>query len=233
MSKIFPDKLKNINLSIDKQKWQAKKTGFFQSVKNIPYNFKNRLLHAKNSYLKSWKLQLILKTFLIMLFINIILMSQGNHYEVDKNPEDILTNSFYLTTTQLTTIGYGDITPISATAKLITSCAHLVIAFIAYSLAEEFGALSKIAERQEVILNENIKPMNSKMSITPEFRDEILQKYAENRKKSFEDLQAENPKERIENVIRESALIGNTANTVKKAADKFFKPVAESRVDSF
>ncbi len=158
------------------------KKGFFgktkDSIKRIPSSIKNLLYLVKDSYSSSWKLQLILKTFLLLFFINVVLMFIGTHYEVRNNPEDVFTNGFYLTTTQLTTIGYGDITPKSNLAKMITSAAHLVVLYIAYNLAEEFGAISKIVYQQEKLMQDNFRPLEKKLAITPEFKDEVMKNHA-------------------------------------------------------
>ncbi len=49
-------------------------------------------------------------------------------------------NSLYFTTTQITTIGYGDVTPNTTIGKACVTLAHVVIGFIALNLAAEYGA---------------------------------------------------------------------------------------------
>lgn len=228
MSRIRP--FEDINLSVGKNNNKNMFQKITDWIKSSPSNLKNKLIHAKQSYSNSWKLQLILKFFLLLFFINIMLMSIGEadeHYEVKKNPEDIITNSFYLTTTQLTTIGYGDITPVSTTAKLVVSCAHLVIMYIAYSLAEEFGALSKTAERQEIILGENIRPINKKLSISSEFKEEIMKDYLNSR--TNDNTKNYTPKEKIADVLEDSVNMQKKSSVVVNAAEKLLRPVYKLR----
>jgi len=101
---------------------------------------------------KTWysnKMRFLFFFFIALFFINILLiynnkMVVGNDAPVDDSKASrakfSLENSLYLSTTQLTTMGYGDITPKSGMPKIIVSVIHMIIAFIALNLASEYGA---------------------------------------------------------------------------------------------
>ncbi len=101
-------------------------------------------------------LQTIITFLLIILIVNIYLMYNG-HFDEDGERPDLktaATNGFYFTTTQFTTIGYGDMSPKTKISKLITSGIHLSILFIALKLAEEFGILNNPQKLMERNINE-------------------------------------------------------------------------------
>lgn len=198
--------MENVNVEVKQSRGLLTKS--IDYIKKIPSSLKGFFVNVKKSYSASWKLQLILKVFIILLFTNIALMtSKEKHYDIKINPDDIITNSFYLTTTQLTTIGYGDITPKTNIAKLVVSVAHLFVMFIAYSLAEEFGAVSKAVSQREKIIQDNFKNAENIVVATQEFKEEIMKNNAEKRLNTD---QAATPRTPI-NVFKDSVISAKTA----------------------
>ena len=60
-----------------------------------------------------------------------------------------ITDGVYFTTTQLSTIGYGDITPKSNTAKNICSIVHIFIIAISLKLFSEYCIMNEIDKVQK------------------------------------------------------------------------------------
>lgn len=119
---------------------------------------KNKLHGIYNICKSSWKIKSSLFFILSLLIINVILMYYGQFSVRPESVKEIVGNSFYLTTTQLSTIGYGDITPVSQIARIVTSIAHLAVIFITFSIVEEFGAISvakKLSEERHIIYANN------------------------------------------------------------------------------
>jgi hypothetical protein len=107
--------------------------------------------------LKSSFLFSIIVFLIIILIINLILIGTG-HF--DSEPEEgkekikrdignTLTDGIYFTTTQFSTIGYGDLTPKTSAAKWICSFNHLLIISISLKLISEFGIKSTIDKEVE------------------------------------------------------------------------------------
>ena len=132
------------------------------SCKNEPF-FKRVKCKAKRfctivyrGFKHSPYLQTIIIFLLIILIVNIYLMYNG-HFDEDGERPDLktaATNGLYFTTTQFTTIGYGDMSPKSKISKLITSGIHLSILYIELKLAEEFGILNNPQKLMERNINE-------------------------------------------------------------------------------
>ncbi len=123
--------------------------GFFGSLKD-------GLRVIKKGIFGSWKIKLIIVFGLILLICNIALIST-NHYNVNHEGMSVATNAMYLTTTQMTTIGYGDVIPQTEAAKWFSSFAHLVILFLTLGLAEEFGAITVARHNQTKKIESEIK----------------------------------------------------------------------------
>lgn len=125
---------------------------------------------------RSWKLKMLIIFSLILLFINYGLIRAG-HYNVTSEGSSAFINSAYLSTTQLTTIGYGDVIPNSDLAKTFSTFVHFVILFITLGLAEEFGAVTVARDNQiSQIRNEisrDLDPIKQKLNISDELMSEI------------------------------------------------------------
>jgi hypothetical protein len=109
--------------------------------------------------------------FIILLCINHFILFKNGHFYSDedkliKTDKDIRTDSFYFTTTQFSTIGYGDLTPKTNMAKMITSISHILIIFISLKLMAEFGILSTESQIQvQKIDNDTKKIQDDKCSL--------------------------------------------------------------------
>ena len=115
------------------------------------------LKFCRKNYIKT-----LIIIFIIMLIINLLLIGCG-HFddsddESDNNSDDnskdnkkiikrnagnTLTDGFYFTTTQFSTVGYGDITPKTTIAKWISGFFHITIVAISLSLLSEIGIMNK------------------------------------------------------------------------------------------
>lgn len=114
--------------------------------------FDNALSKLKSVYevsRSSWKIKSVIAFIFIVFVLNVLLISQEHFTIQPTSTGSIIGNSFYLTTTQLSTIGYGDIIPVTLLAKLLTSIVHVAVIFITFSIAEEFGALSVASKQSE------------------------------------------------------------------------------------
>ena len=116
--------------------------------------FKYLIEFFQSSYLRS-----ILIFFIITLIINLILINYG-HFDseptdgsekIKRTASSTITDGVYFTTTQFSTIGYGDITPKTNTAKIISSFCHLLIIAISLKLISEFGIMTTIDKETENI----------------------------------------------------------------------------------
>ena len=90
-------------------------------------------------------------------------------------------DSVYLSTTQITTIGYGDICSRTAAAKLVTSIIHVFVMFLGLGLAVEFGAETAL---ENMIQNTVDKGITSKTScldkLSPELQTRVFDTVGEN-----------------------------------------------------
>jgi hypothetical protein len=124
----------------------------------------------------SWKVQFVLGLLIILFSLNCYLIYAG-HYNVTSSGSGVLTNSIYLTTTQITTIGYGDVIPTTYVAKLVSSGVHVLIMFLTYGLFEEFGVItlarSKQSERIEENIKQELKPLSNILQLSPELVETI------------------------------------------------------------
>lgn len=126
--------------------------------------------------MNSWKLKFLIIFSLILVIINAALIYFG-HYNVSSDEKGVPTNAIYLSTTQLTTIGYGDITPTTYIAKWFSSFVHLVILVISLNLAEEFGAVTVARQNQTNHIKKEMKkeigPIKAKLEISDELIKEV------------------------------------------------------------
>jgi hypothetical protein len=95
--------------------------------------------------------------FTVILIINLILIGTGcfdsepeeGKEKFKRNLNNTLTDGIYFTTTQFSTVGYGDITPKTPVAKWMCSFSHLLIIAISLELISEFGIKSTINKEVE------------------------------------------------------------------------------------
>jgi len=140
-----------------------------KGVSSIFCKIKNSLCYVAGAVKKSWKLQFLIIFTLLLLITNAFLIATNN-YNVTSEGQSVLTNSLYLSTTQLTTIGYGDVIPSTNIAKWFSSFVHVVILFMTLGLAEEFGAVTVATENQSTAikteLNKGFKPYEDIFAVT-------------------------------------------------------------------
>lgn len=111
----------------------------------------------------------------IILIINLILIGTG-HFDSEpaegeekfkRTTGNTITDSLYFTTTQVSSIGYGDITPKTTIAKWMCSFCHILIISISLKLISEFGIMSTTDKEIEntAILTENNNPSSRRASL--------------------------------------------------------------------
>jgi len=193
-----------------------------EKIKSIPCKIKEGLCFVKSSFSKSWKLQFI-TFFIIVLYVINLGMIMGGHYNVKDSKDTSFTDSFYLTTTQITTIGYGDVIPQTYAAKIVSSFVHLIVMFLTYSLAEEFGAVTIARKNQSDEIKQNLKkeiePVNRMLSISPELEEDIrrqIQKRIPGGIRTMED--AVKADDFVRRVSKRVASVGDKAPSKRKNA---------------
>lgn len=99
-------------------------------------------------------------------------------------------NGIYLSTTQLTTMGYGDVTPTNTIGKTCVSIVHLVIAFIAFNLAVEYGASNTQTDMITSAVTAAIHPDHHRrrLDIGDDLRNSIAGVVMSEPPKTFEDV---------------------------------------------
>ncbi len=113
------------------------------------------------SFLQKSYIRTIAIFFIIILIVNLILIGLG-HF--DSEPEEggkkfkrdygnTMTDGLYFTTTQFSTIGYGDITPKTQFSKWICAMVHFTVIAITLKLFSEFGIMNKIDKETIHVLN--------------------------------------------------------------------------------
>lgn len=221
--------MENVNVEVKQSVGYLNRS--LNAVKKIPTNLKEFFVNLYKNYSASWKLQLILKVFVILLLVNTVLMEIDRknedpnaikHYNLSID-ENIFTNAFYLTTTQLSTIGYGDITPKTPLAKLVASFAHFAIMFIGYSIAEEFGAISKTASRQENLIKNNFKNECSVLTATPDFKEEVMREFA-TQKKDVSPVESREPRKSwrtsVQSVVQSNKRANNAVGAINTLQER-------------
>lgn len=132
------------------------KPSFFQGVKKFG-------THIWTSMRKSNKLKFLILFTLILIVVNYVLLLSGHMSCSAGNPEgkyvESLVDSMYLSTTQITTMGYGDITPKTLFAKSITFIVHIFVMFLALGLAAEFGADNALQK----MMDESVESANKRL----------------------------------------------------------------------
>jgi len=140
----------------------------------------------------SWKVQFVLGLLIILFSLNCYMISAG-HYIIAAEGSSIPVNSIYLTTTQISTVGFGDITCRTSAAKLVSSSVYALIMFLAFGLSEEFGIVTLARSRQSEKIKEDIKqelePLSKILQISPELEEKINKQAKESipEVKSFDD----------------------------------------------
>ncbi len=200
---------------------------------NVPYipcknggiwcKVKNAACNLYGSVAKSWKLKFLIAFSILLIIINASLIA-NDQYNVSSDKDSTWTNSVYLSTTQLTTMGYGDVTPQTHLAKWFSSFVHLVVLFITLGLAEEFGAVTVARSNQSDSIKKEIKkdldPIKAKLSIT----ENLIHDIDSNVQQSFPD-----GIKTVDEVIRASEKRKSIINNLDKFRDKLKSKVSESK----
>ncbi len=122
----------------------------------------SRLKEALSSFIsKTWysnKMRTLFFFMVALLIVNFLLI-WNEHYNikpegtVSDKIKHCMVNSTYLSSTQLTTMGYGDITPQTHFSKVIVSVIHFAVMVFAFNLAAEYGANNTMQDMVENSLN--------------------------------------------------------------------------------
>lgn len=95
---------------------------------NIKYYLDEIIKYSTKNYIKT-----LIIIFTIMLIINMCMIGASQFDDPDykeRNFGNTITDSIYFTTTQFSTVGYGDITAKTGIAKWISSFFHIIIIYI-------------------------------------------------------------------------------------------------------
>jgi hypothetical protein len=167
VSNIFTKKVKDINeISV---KADCKSKTWLGVIPKIPCKLKEFGSFVFTSYANSWKLRFITLFLIILVCMNYYLI-YTNQISSTNLEGGMFINSVYFTTTQLSSVGFGDWTPSTGFAKMTTSLANILVMFIAYSMAEEFGYMTVARINQSEQIEKNIKKEFEpiRKSLTPE-----------------------------------------------------------------
>ncbi len=141
------------------------------SLNTVLDKIKNKVLIISNNvleFLQAKYVRTIFIFFIIILTINLILIFNG-HFDSEpaegeekfkRTVENTFVDGVYFTTTQMSTIGYGDITAKTDTAKYICSLVHIFIIAVSLKLFSEFGIMN--------IIDKEIENTNKIAKSTPE-----------------------------------------------------------------
>ena len=112
----------------------------------------NKIFNSTLRFLQKSYIRTIFIFFVIILIVNLILIGNG-HFDAEPDDGSVkfertvnntLVDGFYFTTTQFSTIGYGDVTPKTNISKGISSLFHIVIIALTLKLFSEIGIMNKI-----------------------------------------------------------------------------------------
>lgn len=169
---IFTKKVEND--SETSVKGDCKSKTWLGTIPKIPCKIKKFGYFLFNSYANSWKLCFITLFLIILVCVNYYLI-YTNQISSANLEGGMFVNSVYFTTTQLSSVGFGDWTPSTGLAKMTTSLANVLVMFIAYSMAEEFGYMTVARINQSDQIEKNIKKELEpvRKSLTPEVIQDI------------------------------------------------------------
>ena len=167
---------KENNLSEPMEYNNCKSKTWLGTIPKIPCKLKQFGSFVFTSYANSWKLQFITLFLIILVCMNYYLI-YSNQISSSNLEGGMFINSVYFTTTQLSSVGFGDWTPSTGFAKMTTSLANVLVMFIAYSMAEEFGYMTVARLKQSEQIENNIKKEFEpvRKSLTPEVVQAIRQ----------------------------------------------------------
>ena len=131
-------------------------------------NFLSPIFYVGNTIANSGYIITIIMFFLIVIIVNTALFKNGHFGDdyVNQDLKSLVNESFYYTTTQFSTVGYGDISPKTGVSKFITGFFHFMIIFITYKLSSEFGIMTHADKEIE-----NSKYAQCNMDYTKTFYD--------------------------------------------------------------
>jgi hypothetical protein len=195
-----------------------KNSGFLAYVKNIPFRLREFGCFMSHSFKKSWKLRFITLFLIILYCVNYYLI-QSNQITSSNKEGGNAINTLYFTTTQVSSVGFGDWTPATGFAKLISSLANILIIFTAYSIVEEFGYVTVARAKQTEDIKKNIKedlaPLH--FGLSPEIQKTIK----DNIVKKLSTVEPVN----ITDIIKTANTINKTERGVNRAKDQFLKSI--------
>lgn len=177
----------------------------------IPCKLKQFGSFVFNAYSNSWKLRFITLFLIILVCMNYYLI-YTNQISSANLEGGMFINSVYFTTTQLSSVGFGDWTPSTGFAKMTTSLANVLVMFIAYSMAEEFGYMTVARLNQSEQIEKNIKKEFDpvRKTLTPEVMSDIREVVNKEKPKIYN----------LNEAYKEKKII-DVSNKVDEAVNKF------------
>ena len=169
-----------------------------------------------NTFLTNGKVQFIFVVLILLLIVNTILF-HNDHFTTpasDSISSNII-NGFYFTSTQFSTVGYGDISPKTHLAKFVCTVAQFIIVFLSLNIANEFGVPTPTERKLAADID---KVVQKSCSITPELKNDIVQSIVQKPIKSMTGLL--NTTSKVNNVSKliEKNGMKNLINIRKKIA---------------
>lgn len=192
----------------------------------IPCRLREFTCFVSHSYKKSWKLRFITLFIIILFCINCYLI-QTNQVTAGSNESGVALNSFYFTTTQLSSVGFGDWTPRTSLAKWSMSIANILVMVIAYSVVEEFGYVTVARANQTKEIENNVKRDLGPVAvgITPEVREVIKDNI-------IKKMSLEGPQCTLSQVVNLNKSIDNIGNNVADFGSRLKKKVEAKKLSS-
>lgn len=192
----------------------------------IPCRLREFTCFVGNSYKKSWKLKFITLFIIILFCLNCYLIHTG---QVTANNMDggVGLNSLYFTTTQLSSVGFGDWTPLSNLAKLTTSISNILVMVIAYSVVEEFGYATVAHSIQTAEISKNIKRDlgPAAVGMTPEIREVIKENI-------IKKMALENPQHSLGQIVNVNKSIDSIGDRVADFGSKLKRRAEAKKLSS-
>jgi hypothetical protein len=192
----------------------------------IPCRLREFTCFVSNSYKKSWKLRFITLFIIILFCMNCYLIHTG---QVTANNMDggVGLNSLYFTTTQLSSVGFGDWTPSSNLAKWSVSIANILVMVIAYSVVEEFGYVTVARSNQTAEIEKNVKRDLGPVAVgmTPEVREVIKENI-------IQKMSLESPQRSLGQIVNANKSIDSIGDKVINFGDRLKKRVEAKKLSS-
>lgn len=154
-----------------------------------------------NTFKTNGRVQCILAMVILLTIINILLFYYDQFTLSSSNTSSSILNGVYFTSTQFSTVGYGDICPKTTLAKVLASTFQFIIVFISLNIATEFGVASALQKNIENDIKRNVRMGRRRTEISEELAENVAKAIIQKKQiTSFESTVNQN--EKVNNVSR-------------------------------